>query len=183
MSDLSGTSTESVGRIVAPIDPSEIPLAQESLRSVSVPITQAWLDESTSVATSESKTVLWVRRSDQIVVWLLSVVLLMLLGIHWVRLSRWGISPVELSSQKPREYYYSLDINKASWVEWAQLDGIGEVMGRRIVANREEHGLFRNPDDVSRVKGIGPRSMQKIRPFLRGGTESESDQPMPKVVE
>jgi competence protein ComEA len=179
MSDLSGTATESLGHEVAPIDSVAIPPAQDKSNSDSVSITQASLDESASVVTTQSKSVLWVRRSDQIIVWLFSVVLLVLLGIHWVLLSRWGIAPVELSSQQPREYYYSLDINSASWVEWAQLDGIGEVIGRRIVANREEHGLFRNPEDVSRVKGIGPRLMQKIRPFLRGGTEPEPDQAMP----
>jgi competence protein ComEA len=171
MSDLSGT--------VAPIESTEAPPEQDKSNSVSAPITQASPDESASVVTNESKTVLWMRGSDQVIVWLLSAVLLVLLGIHWVRLSRWGIAPVELSSQQSREYYYSLDINSASWVEWAQLDGIGEVLGRRIVANREEHGLFRNPEDVSRVKGIGPRLMQKIGPFLRGGTEPGPDQPTP----
>ncbi len=179
MSDLSRAATESASRGVAPIDSVEIPPAPDKSNSTSPPITQVSPDESASVVTTESKSVLWVRRSDQIIVWLLSVVVLVLLGIHWVRLSRWGIAPVELSSQQPREYYYTLDINKASWVEWAQLDGIGEVMGRRIVADREERGLFRNPEDVSRIKGLGPRSMQKIRPFLRGGTEPESDQSMP----
>jgi competence protein ComEA len=179
MSDLSGTATKSVGRDVAPIDSTEAPPAEGKSNSTSASITQTSSDESALVVTTESKSVVWVRRSDQVIVWLSSIVLLVLLGIHWVRLSRWGIAPVELSSQQSREYYYSLDINKASWVEWAQLDGIGEVIGRRIVANREEHGLFRNPDDVSRVKGIGPRLMQKIRPFLRGGTEPESDQPTP----
>ena len=114
---------------------------------------------------------LWLRRGDQIVVWLLITALLILLGIHWLRLSRWGNAPVELRSQQPREYYYSLDINTASWVEWSQLDGIGEKLARRIVADRDEHGPFRNPADVSRVKGIGPKLMDKIGPFLKGGTE------------
>jgi competence protein ComEA len=179
MSDLGGTATESAGRGVSPIESTETPPAQGNSNSLSVPIAQTSPDGSASVVTPESTTVLWVRRSDQIIVWLASVVLLVLLGIHWVLLSRWGIAPVELSSQQPREYYYSLDINRASWVEWTQLDGIGEVIGRRIVADREAHGLFRSPEDVSRVKGIGPRLMEKIRPFLRGGTASESDQPKP----
>lgn len=179
MSDLGGPATESERRDVAPTDFTEVQPSHGNSNGASGPITQASPDGSASEVTAESKTVLWMRRSDQIIVWLSSVVLLVSLGIHWVWLSRWGIAPVELSSQHPREYYYSLDINKASWVEWAQLDGIGEVIGRRIVTNREEHGLFRDPDDVSRVKGIGPRLMQKIRPFLRGGTEPVPARPTP----
>jgi len=115
---------------------------------------------------------LWLRRGDQLFVGLLVVALLGLLGIHWVRLSRWGSAPVELSSQRPREYYYSLDINSATWIEWTQLDGIGETLARRIIADREERGPFRNPADVSRVKGIGPKLLEKILPYLQGGTEA-----------
>jgi competence protein ComEA len=115
---------------------------------------------------------LWLRRGDQIFVWLMVVLLLTLLGIHWLRLSRWGRVPVELRSQKPREYFYTLDINTASWVEWAQLDGIGEKLARRIIADRDDRGPFRNPTDVGGVRGIGPKILEKIRPFLRGGTES-----------
>jgi competence protein ComEA len=115
---------------------------------------------------------LWLRRSDQLIVSLLILLLLGLLGVQWLRLSRWGIAPIELSSQQPREYYYSLDINSASWVEWAQLDGIGEKLGKRIVADRDERGPFRNADDVGRVKGIGPKVLEKMKPFLKGGTDS-----------
>jgi competence protein ComEA len=121
---------------------------------------------------AKDKAFLWLRRSDQLFVSLMVVSLLALLGVHWLRLSRWGMAPVELSSQEPREYYYSLDINSASWVEWAQLDGIGETLARRIVANREEHGPFRTPADVGRVKGVGPKVLEKMKPFLRGGTNT-----------
>ena len=123
--------------------------------------------------------VLWLRRGDQIVVGLLVTALLVLLGVHWVRLSRWGTAPVELSSQQPREYYYSLDINSASWVEWAQLEGIGEKLARRIVADRDERGSFCDPSDIGRVRGIGPKLLERIKPFLRGGTETTKDEPAP----
>ncbi|MBS0203357.1 MAG: helix-hairpin-helix domain-containing protein [Planctomycetes bacterium] len=124
------------------------------------------------IAAKSADAYLWLRRGDQVFVGLLIALLLGLLGIHWVRLSRWGTAPVELSSQKPREYYYSLDINTASWVEWSQLDGIGETLARRIVADREERGLFHDPEEVNRVRGIGPKLMDRIRPFLRGGTDA-----------
>lgn len=174
MADLAGSSTESEERVIAPIqivDP--LPAAVDQ-PAPSADLLQGSANPTVPAQKSDRDAAFWLRRSDQAVVWFLAATLLLLLGIHWVRLSRWGISPVELSSQQPREYYYSLDINTASWVEWAQLDGIGEKLARRIVADRDEHGLFRDPADVTRVKGIGPALMEKIRPFLRGGTASES---------
>lgn len=128
-----------------------------------------------STATPTDQSFLWLRRSDQIAVCMLVTILLVLLGMHWLRLSRWGTAPIELSSQQPREYYYSLDINSASWVEWAQLEGIGEKLARRIVADRDEWGPFRGPADIGRVRGIGPKLLERIHPFLRGGTEVADD--------
>ncbi len=133
----------------------------------------------TAIGTSRDVAVLWLRRGDMITVWLLVTALLVLLGVHWMRLSRWGTAPIELSSQQPREYYYSLDINSASWVEWAQLDGIGEKLARRIVADRDERGPFRDPADVGRVRGIGPKLLEKIKPFLRGGTAATNGESGP----
>ena len=134
---------------------------------------------------SSDRAFLWLRRGDQLIVWLLVSLLLGLLGIHWLRLSRWGRAPVELSGQLPREYYYSLDINSASWVEWSQLEGIGEKLARRIVSDREERGPFRNPADVGRVRGVGGKLLQKILPFLRVGTKVRDVAPesSPHVVE
>ena len=120
---------------------------------------------------------LWLRRSDQLFVGTLRVVLLALLTAHWLKLSRWGTAPVEITSLQPREYFYSLDINTASWVEWAQLDGIGEKLAKRIVADRVERGPFRDASDVGRVRGIHLKQLETMKPFLRGGTANEVSQP------
>lgn len=153
-----------------PCEPVGEPTAFEVTASSSVPDEADRL--SAAAPDQDDRADLWLRRGDQLFVGLLVVALLGLLGIHWVRLSRWGSAPVELSSQRPREYYYSLDINSATWIEWTQLDGIGETLARRIIADREERGPFRNPADVSRVKGIGPKLLEKILPYLQGGTEA-----------
>jgi competence protein ComEA len=142
-------------------------------------------DDSLSVPAPSSETdaravefaPLWLRRTDQIVVATLLVALVVLLTIHWLRLSRWGTAEIELTSQQPREYFYSLDINSASWVEWAQLDGIGEKLAKRIVADREERGPFRDATDVGRVRGIHARQLESMKPFLRGGTATEVASP------
>ena len=120
---------------------------------------------------------LWLRRADQLVVGTLLVALVVLLTVYWLRLSRWGAASIELTSQQPREYFYSLDINSASWVEWAQLDGIGEKLAKRIVADREERGPFRDASDVGRVRGIHAKQLESMKPFLRGGSATEVASP------
>lgn len=81
--------------------------------------------------------------------------------------ARWGVPLVEISSLQPREYHYVLEINSATWVEWLQLPGIGENLARRIVADRDERGAFRTVDDVGRVRGIGPKVLAGLKPYLR----------------
>lgn len=65
--------------------------------------------------------------------------------------------------------YFRVDINNADWVEWIQLQGIGETMAHRIVADREVNGPFPSVDDLQRVHGIGPATLDQIRPWLTIG--------------
>jgi competence protein ComEA len=58
-----------------------------------------------------------------------------------------------------------IDVNGASVEELQKLDGIGPVMAARIVEERKK-ALFRSPDDLRRVKGIGPKTLEKLRIFV-----------------
>ena len=82
------------------------------------------------------------------------------------RLSGWGLHPVEIDRLPARKYEYKIDINNATWVEWVQLNGIGEVLARRIIDEQATNGPFESIDDLRRVKGIGPKTLEKIRGFL-----------------
>jgi competence protein ComEA len=73
---------------------------------------------------------------------------------------------VDVDRLPPGDYQYSVDINQATWVEWAQFDGIGETLARRIVSDRDSNGPFTSVEDVLRVKGIGPKKLAQIRPYL-----------------
>lgn len=64
------------------------------------------------------------------------------------------------------EYEYSVDVNAAPWIEFAQLPGIGETLGRRIVAEREGRGGYPSLESVNDVRGIGPSRWAAIRPYL-----------------
>ena len=108
----------------------------------------------------------WLRRGDQVFVGSLLAAGLVLVTIHWLALSEWGRRPVEIDRLPAGEYQYVVDINRATWVEWAQFDGIGETLARRIVADRDRRGPFASIDDVKRVKGIGPKKFAQMRPYL-----------------
>jgi competence protein ComEA len=98
---------------------------------------------------------------------ILAAVLLVALSIHAVRLSGWGLTPIPVDRPADRKYEFQLDVNTATWVEWMQLEGIGEALGRRIVADREASGPFRSVEDVGRVRGIGETKLAAMRPWLR----------------
>ena len=110
---------------------------------------------------------LWLRRSDQLFVGSLAIAAAVLMGVYWLRLSGWGLETVEIERHDPQWFEYKIDVNSASWVEWAQLEGIGQVLAERIVADREQNGPFTSIEDLGRVRGIGPKTIEKLRPSLQ----------------
>lgn len=95
-------------------------------------------------------------------------------------MARWGAPAIEVTSLQPREWHYSVEINSATWVEWLQLPAIGEAMARRIVEDRQQRGPFGSIEDVARVRGIGPKTLARIRPFLRLDPEPIAANPDPQ---
>lgn len=91
-------------------------------------------------------------------------VIFVLLILRWHQLTGGNIQPVEFTSSE--SYEFRVDINSATWVEWSQLNGIGAKTARDIVADRDTHGPFVSIDDIQRVKGVGPSTLKRIRPFL-----------------
>ena len=59
-----------------------------------------------------------------------------------------------------------IDINSASINELMKIKGIGEVIGGRIIDYRDKNGKFLKIDDIVSVKGIGDKTLQKIKPFI-----------------
>lgn len=56
-----------------------------------------------------------------------------------------------------------VNINTASEHFLQRLDGIGPETARAIVEYREENGKFNTPDELLNVKGIGEKTLEKIR--------------------
>lgn len=53
-----------------------------------------------------------------------------------------------------------ININTASVEEIAKLEKIGPSYADRIVQYRKEHGPFEKPEDLMKVKGIGPKTFE-----------------------
>ena len=62
-----------------------------------------------------------------------------------------------------------LDINKAGVEQLIDLPGIGEAIAERIVDFRKKNGPFRRVEDLLKIKGIGEKSLEKLRPHVRVG--------------
>ncbi len=91
---------------------------------------------------------------------------LILFGVKWWNASSGGQETVEIKHLRSAESLFQIDINSATWVEWMQLDGIGETTARNIVTNRETDGPFISINDVQRIRGIGPKTLEKMRQHL-----------------
>lgn len=109
---------------------------------------------------------LWLRRGDRLFVGALAGLGLVMLTLYWLRISSWGRTPIDIENLPQAEYQYEIDINQASWVEWSQLQGIGERLAQRIVEERETRP-FESVDDLLRVRGLSRRRLDELRPFLR----------------
>lgn len=114
---------------------------------------------------------LWLTKFDRGIVAAFGAVFLMLSGYHWATLGGWGMQPIEIDRHPARQYDFRIDINSASWVEWTQIEGIGQATAQKIITDRDSNGPFRKIDDLLRVKGIGPKLLDKMRPFLREPSE------------
>lgn len=59
-----------------------------------------------------------------------------------------------------------ININTASAAELELLPGVGPAVARRIIEHRQTIGAFKSVEDLDNVKGIGPRTMEKLREFV-----------------
>ncbi|MCG9131072.1 ComEA family DNA-binding protein [Candidatus Poribacteria bacterium] len=59
-----------------------------------------------------------------------------------------------------------LNINTASAEELQTLPNIGESTAQRIINYRTQHGNFVNVDALENVRGIGAKTLEKLKPFV-----------------
>jgi len=59
-----------------------------------------------------------------------------------------------------------VDINAAGIEELASLPRIGPKLAERVLDYRRQHGPFQSADELTRVKGIGRKMLETIRPYI-----------------
>lgn len=77
----------------------------------------------------------------------------------------------------------AIDPNSADRADWDRLPGIGPRLAEAIVAHRSARGPFRSLDDLLAVPRIGPRTLDRLGPYLvwpeasgaAGGTPARPD--------
>lgn len=106
------------------------------------------------------------RRMDQAAVAALVALSLVGMGVYWVVQGGPRGELIQIDRAEPLTARYLVDINKAEWPEFAELPDIGEILAERIVESRQTQGAFHDHDGLRRVRGIGPRTLEKLKPFL-----------------
>ena len=106
------------------------------------------------------------RRADQAVAAAVLAVALALIAGQWWWQGRLRGRLIEIDRAEPIAIDFKIDINEADWPELALMPGIGEQLARRIIEERQTGGPFRDLDDLRRVRGIGPKTLEGMRPYL-----------------
>lgn len=60
-----------------------------------------------------------------------------------------------------------VNINTADAKTLTEFTGIGPVTAKKIVAYRRKNGKFKTAKDLMNVKGIGEKTLQKMKPQLK----------------
>lgn len=115
----------------------------------------------------DSKHPHWILRcADQTTVAALVLVSSAAIGIWVVAQGGLRQQMIEIDQVKPQTVQFQVDLNKAEVPELIQLPGVGEVLAGRIIEFRQKNGPFADLIDLGRVHGIGPKTLERLRPYL-----------------
>jgi competence protein ComEA len=59
-----------------------------------------------------------------------------------------------------------VNVNSATAAQLQFLPGIGPAMAKRIIEFRDSNGPFRKVDELVAIRGIGSKTLEKLRPFV-----------------
>ncbi len=118
-----------------------------------------------------------IARGEQAVLVVLALVVVAAVAYRAVSYLRLGQEPLEVVPAAPPTY--RVNVNTADWVTLALVPGLGESLAKRIVALRVERGgRLDTLDALLAVRGIGEKTLAKLRPFLFAGPTDASGEPV-----
>jgi len=74
--------------------------------------------------------------------------------------------PVKYSTKKEKLLLSSININIASENELQKLPRIGPSKAKLIIEYRNNYGKFKNIDELLKIKGIGTKTLEKLKPYI-----------------
>ncbi len=80
--------------------------------------------------------------------------------------SQEGRLPGSKSDLQPKTPGRVIDPNLSSQEDLETLPGIGPVLAQRIIDYRRAHGPYKKIADLRKVSGIGPKKLEKLRPYV-----------------
>jgi competence protein ComEA len=113
----------------------------------------------------------WPRSARRVTIGLLALAIV-LLGWRAFTASRWSARPTTLTADAAA---FRVDLNRADEARLLQLPGVGEALARRIAEARDQSGGFHEVEDLRRVSGIGPATLERLRPFVYVQSLADSD--------
>lgn len=60
-----------------------------------------------------------------------------------------------------------INVNAAGREQLMTLPGIGPAYSDRIINYRENHGKFNSVEELKKIKGIGEKRLEKLKPFVK----------------
>ena len=81
------------------------------------------------------------------------------MGVRWCRQ---GMPPRDSAPA-----WSEVSVNHAGVPELIALPGIGPVLARRISENRKHLGAFLTLNDLARVKGVSPKTLERLKGLVR----------------
>lgn len=158
--------------------PSPLGVAAASTSSPEWPTERQWVAPpgDLSIRLSTTPAPAWSRPAQGAAALFLFLALL-LLAWHICAAQRWTCRPATLESAADDPPF--LDLNQADHAQLLQLPGVGENLAQRIEKYRAEHHGFREVEELRQVSGIGPKLMEKIRPFVRVELPPEEEEKEP----
>ncbi len=80
-----------------------------------------------------------------------------------------GLGLAAAADQSGKDLTGKININTATAEELTALNGIGQAYAKRIVAYRQSHGSFTSLEQLTNIKGIGERTLEKNRDRMTVG--------------
>ena len=116
---------------------------------------------------------MWLTRNERVTLAMLAASALAALGVLWWQRQKPTLTIVAApASVQAAQWDAALalarqvDVNTATVAELERLPGIGPSLARRIADDRAAHGPFHRPEELQRVKGIGPQTYDDLKSYV-----------------